>query len=134
MTLYAGNRSPFSRGGRGVNTKSYGDLMFPDSDISFVSSGRPSTDRMSPSIYDYLDSTKTPRMTHEDHYYMDRSFESAPTPRRSFGQDSHESSGPLWSPQVMVSTSDPAQVLPELPILIPDWMCVYGGWSGITKS
>ncbi|XP_050220556.1 U-box domain-containing protein 52 [Mercurialis annua] len=46
-------RSPFSR--RGMNAKSYGDLSVPDSDISFVSSGRPSIDRMFPGFYDVLE-------------------------------------------------------------------------------
>ncbi|KAJ8758601.1 hypothetical protein K2173_000322 [Erythroxylum novogranatense] len=44
-------RSPFTR--RGPNGKSYGELPAPpDNDISFVSSGRPSIDRIFPSIYD----------------------------------------------------------------------------------
>ncbi|XP_050892027.1 U-box domain-containing protein 52 [Lathyrus oleraceus] len=42
-------RSPFTR--KRPNDKSYGELQMPDSDISFVSSGRPSTDRMFHSIY-----------------------------------------------------------------------------------
>lgn len=45
-------RSPFTRKG---NTKSYGELCVPDTDISFVSSGRPSVDRMFPAFYDVLE-------------------------------------------------------------------------------
>ncbi|KAE9586417.1 putative protein kinase RLK-Pelle-RLCK-IXb family [Lupinus albus] len=40
-------RSPFTRAGR-----SYESSLAPDSDISFVSNGRPSVDRMFPSLYD----------------------------------------------------------------------------------
>ncbi|KHM99859.1 U-box domain-containing protein 35 [Glycine soja] len=46
--------SPFTRSGRG-NYISY-ESSIPDSDISFVSSGRPSVDRMFPSMYDDMDS------------------------------------------------------------------------------
>ncbi|KAI4377584.1 hypothetical protein MLD38_015186 [Melastoma candidum] len=47
-------RSPFSRG-KGANGKPYGECGLPDSDISFVSSGRPSVDRVLPSLYDNMD-------------------------------------------------------------------------------
>ncbi|CAJ1951637.1 unnamed protein product [Sphenostylis stenocarpa] len=43
--------SPFTRAG-----KSYESSKLPDSDISFVSSGRPSIDRLFPTMYDDLDS------------------------------------------------------------------------------
>lgn len=51
------HRSPFTRRGNG---RSYGDLSVPDSDISFVSSGRPSIDRIFPSLYDNNDPNRTP--------------------------------------------------------------------------
>ncbi|KAF2569972.1 hypothetical protein F2Q68_00027401 [Brassica cretica] len=50
-------RSPFTRRGYG---RSYGDLSVPESDISFVSSGRPSIDRMFPNINDMNDPNRTP--------------------------------------------------------------------------
>ncbi|CAL9233790.1 unnamed protein product [Arabidopsis halleri] len=50
-------RSPFTRRGNG---KSYGDLSVPESDISFISSGRPSIDRIFPSLYDNNDPNRTP--------------------------------------------------------------------------
>ncbi|XP_024014162.1 U-box domain-containing protein 52 isoform X2 [Eutrema salsugineum] len=50
-------RSPFTRRGYG---RSYGDLSVPESDISFVSSGRPSIDRIFPNIYDNNDPNRTP--------------------------------------------------------------------------
>ncbi|KAM1743130.1 hypothetical protein ACFX11_013050 [Malus domestica] len=46
-------KSPFTRGGASAN-KSY--ELSSDTDISFVSSGRPSVDHMFPSFYDDLDS------------------------------------------------------------------------------
>ncbi|CAA7015219.1 unnamed protein product [Microthlaspi erraticum] len=52
-------RPPSSR--RGLNGRSYGELSFADSDISFMSSGRPSTERNSlSSLYDNYDSNRTP--------------------------------------------------------------------------
>ncbi|KAF9668416.1 hypothetical protein SADUNF_Sadunf14G0001200 [Salix dunnii] len=51
-------RSPFGRGGQGHSV----DLM-SETDISFVSSSRPSTDRMSSVTYDYMDSGVTPRFS-----------------------------------------------------------------------
>ncbi|CAN8229832.1 unnamed protein product [Cochlearia groenlandica] len=50
--------SPFNR--RGLTGRSYGDLSFADSDISFISSGRPSTERNSLSLYDNSDPNRTP--------------------------------------------------------------------------
>ncbi|XP_010431592.1 PREDICTED: U-box domain-containing protein 52-like [Camelina sativa] len=50
-------RSPFTRRGNG---RSYGELSVPESDISFVSSGRPSIDRIFPSLYDNNDPNRTP--------------------------------------------------------------------------
>uniref|UniRef100_A0A7N2N4C8 RING-type E3 ubiquitin transferase n=1 Tax=Quercus lobata TaxID=97700 RepID=A0A7N2N4C8_QUELO len=50
-------RSPFSR--KGYDGKSYGELTLPDSDISFVSSARPSIDQMF-TVYDNLDIGSTP--------------------------------------------------------------------------
>ncbi|XP_074276410.1 U-box domain-containing protein 35-like isoform X2 [Silene latifolia] len=45
-------RSPFGRGGRHPHVKSYGEIMAIDTDISFVSSGRSSVDRMFPPLYE----------------------------------------------------------------------------------
>lgn len=47
--LIIGSRSPFTR--RGMTDKSYGEISVPDSDISFVSSRRSSTDRSFLSLY-----------------------------------------------------------------------------------
>ncbi|RDX63444.1 U-box domain-containing protein 35, partial [Mucuna pruriens] len=53
--------SPFTRPGRG-SYRSY-ESSIPDSDISFVSSGRPSVDRMFPSSYDDLDTGMNSRLS-----------------------------------------------------------------------
>ncbi|KAK7369833.1 hypothetical protein VNO80_11878 [Phaseolus coccineus] len=53
--------SPFTRPGRG-SYRSY-ESSIVDSDISFVSSGRPSVDRMFPSMYDDMDSGMIPRLS-----------------------------------------------------------------------
>ncbi|KAL6330614.1 hypothetical protein AAG906_003222 [Vitis piasezkii] len=52
-------KSPFTRG-RASLSKSYGELSVPETDISFVSSGRPSIDRIFPFSYDNLDTGMNP--------------------------------------------------------------------------
>ncbi|KAI4376372.1 hypothetical protein MLD38_014141 [Melastoma candidum] len=47
-------RSPFTRG-KGTNGKAYGECTLPDSDISFVSSGRPNAECILPPMYDSMD-------------------------------------------------------------------------------
>ncbi|KAI4337438.1 hypothetical protein L6164_015856 [Bauhinia variegata] len=67
-------RSPFTAR-KGLYGKSYGELSVPDTDISFVSSGRPSTDRLFPSFYDADSGFSQPRLSYSsdiDNY----SFES----------------------------------------------------------
>ncbi|CAM8975697.1 unnamed protein product [Rhodiola kirilowii] len=51
-------RSPFTR--QGYDTKSYIDFGTSDSDISFVSSGRPSVDRLFPSLYESNEGGRSP--------------------------------------------------------------------------
>ncbi|CAI9772440.1 unnamed protein product [Fraxinus pennsylvanica] len=55
-------KSPFSRS-KGFNGKLFGDLSESESDISFISSDRPSTDRMSSMILDGMDSGRTSRLS-----------------------------------------------------------------------
>ncbi|XP_057967879.1 U-box domain-containing protein 52-like isoform X2 [Malania oleifera] len=55
-------KSPFNRG-KGFNGRFGGEFSESDTDISFVSSGRPSTDIMSPLSYDYMDSGRTSRVS-----------------------------------------------------------------------
>lgn len=108
-------RSPFSRGGRSSNIKSYAELSPPEgADISFVSSGRSSgfSSGMSsgrPSI----DHMYPPRLSN-GFDSLDRSFESSRTPHRSsdaysIGNDySYRSSigtGTSWSSENMVSAA-----------------------------
>ncbi|RVW34475.1 U-box domain-containing protein 34 [Vitis vinifera] len=52
-------KSPFTRG-RASLSKSYGELSVPETDISFVSSGRPSIDHIFPFSYDNLDTGMNP--------------------------------------------------------------------------
>ncbi|KAG0481875.1 hypothetical protein HPP92_009959 [Vanilla planifolia] len=88
-------KSPFTRASRG---RSYADLSLTETDISFVSSGRPSVDRAFP-----------PRLTNASDSH-EHSFESARTPLRSadsysFGNEfssiSGASSTTSWSSQNM---------------------------------
>ncbi|VVB08880.1 unnamed protein product [Arabis nemorensis] len=75
-------RSPFTRRGNG---RSYGDLSVPESDISFVSSGRPSIDRIFPNLYDNNnDPNRTPpRLSNISDMDSGPSFESSNYGRRS---------------------------------------------------
>ncbi|PKU63938.1 U-box domain-containing protein 35 [Dendrobium catenatum] len=88
-------KSPFTRGNR---VKSNADLLYNDTDISFVSSGRPSIDR-----------SFQPRHSNASDGH-DHSFESARTPIRSvdsysfgneFSSGSGASSSNSWSSQTM---------------------------------
>nr|CAD1827877.1 unnamed protein product [Ananas comosus var. bracteatus] len=93
-------KSPFTRGGRGTTRKSYADLPMPDStDISFVSSGRPSVDRC----------PFPPRLSSGSDGF-DSSFEMVRTPHRSmdsystsneFSPFSQSSTGTSWSSQAI---------------------------------
>ncbi|XP_038896597.1 U-box domain-containing protein 52-like [Benincasa hispida] len=78
-------RSPFTR--KGYNYKaSYGDLSMQDSDISFVSSGRPSIDRIFPSLYDSQDMggrATPPQISSSTDLDLTRSFESLQLGRMS---------------------------------------------------
>ncbi|KAK7841715.1 u-box domain-containing protein 52 [Quercus suber] len=55
-------KSPFNRNNRASLTKAF-ELSIPDSDISFVSNGRPSIDRMFPSLFDNIESGLNPRLS-----------------------------------------------------------------------
>ena len=75
-------RSPFTR--KRPGDKSYGELHMPDSDISFVSSGRPSTDRLFLSPYNNSDSSfSNPRLSYSSDADGNYSFESINYGRRS---------------------------------------------------
>ncbi|XP_021889386.1 U-box domain-containing protein 52 [Carica papaya] len=76
-------RSPFTR--KGLNGKSYGELPPPpDTDISFVSSGRPSMDRIFPNFYDNQDTIRSPiRLSNISDLDSNNSFESIQFGRKS---------------------------------------------------
>lgn len=77
-----GSRSPFPR--RGLNGKSYGEIYLPHTDVSFVSSGRPSFDRVFPTLHDHLDIGRTPsRMSYSSEIDINQSYEFMQFGRRS---------------------------------------------------
>ncbi|KAG5242914.1 U-box domain-containing protein [Salix suchowensis] len=91
-------KSPFTRRGGIARYES----SIPDSDISFVSSGRPSTDRTSPSFYDAFETGMTPR-TFPAFY---DAFETGMTPRVSNGSDyDYRSFGSLYSGNKSIDAS-----------------------------
>ncbi|XP_047171122.1 U-box domain-containing protein 35-like [Vigna umbellata] len=90
-------QSPFPRG-RGTNRLSCVDFPDSDTEISFVSSDRPSSCRSS-SVYDYIDASRTPRAsTSSDHSCgstrLGLKFNDLGSPDTSF---SHESSRTSFS-------------------------------------
>ncbi|GMQ02578.1 hypothetical protein CsSME_00048736 [Camellia sinensis var. sinensis] len=55
-------KSPFTHR-KGLNGKPHGDYSSPDTDISYVSSGRASIDRIFPSLYDSFETSRSPRLS-----------------------------------------------------------------------
>ncbi|KAJ8526622.1 hypothetical protein K7X08_029099 [Anisodus acutangulus] len=74
-------KSPFTHR-KGPNGKPY-EISQPDTDISFVSSGRPSIDNMFPSFADNYDSGATPPRLSGFSDFEGQNFESMPMGRRS---------------------------------------------------
>ncbi|KAI5659192.1 hypothetical protein M9H77_27985 [Catharanthus roseus] len=96
-------KSPFNRGK--ASTKPYGELSLPDTDISFVSSGRPSTERSFPISSDNQDLMFAPRLSTssetENRFSFGSPFSGSRTSdaNNSFGMFSASSqeSGTSWS-------------------------------------
>ncbi|KAF7849129.1 hypothetical protein BT93_L1214 [Corymbia citriodora subsp. variegata] len=74
-------KSPFTRG-KGSNGRLYGEVGTPDTDISFVSSGRSSIDRMFPSFYDNMDGGYSPRLSDTSNIEHRQSFDATPLAQR----------------------------------------------------
>ncbi|GMG99269.1 hypothetical protein Nepgr_001109 [Nepenthes gracilis] len=55
-------KSPFTRG-KAANGRVYGEISMPETDISFVSSGRSSTDRLFPPLYDSMEFVQAPLLS-----------------------------------------------------------------------
>ncbi|KAG6767750.1 hypothetical protein POTOM_026635 [Populus tomentosa] len=99
-TIVGNNRSPFGTGRYGHSVRSFADLM-SETDISFVSSSRPSTDRMSSTTYDFMDSGLAPRLSTSSA----TSFASihsgpksiGPNSQQGFSSVSHDSGGTSFS-------------------------------------
>ncbi|KAI4329465.1 hypothetical protein L6164_021724 [Bauhinia variegata] len=89
-------KSPFARA-RGLSGRSCLDFVESDTDISFVSSGRPSCDRPSSVLYDYPDSARNSRLsTSSDHSFgsvrLGMKFNDPMSPDMSFSQGSSRTS------------------------------------------
>ncbi|XP_028759578.1 U-box domain-containing protein 35-like [Neltuma alba] len=87
-------KSPFTRGGRS-SYKPY-ESSIPDSDISFVSSGRPSIDRMSNSTYDDFEPGMAPRLSNSSDFdgrSSESSFSGARHSEVNFSFSSQDSGG-----------------------------------------
>jgi hypothetical protein len=103
--------------GRGWNGngKSYGDLVMAESDISYISSGRHSVDRILTSAYDSLDpgGRILPRLSHSSDIDHNQGFESlhlgwrsldATSPTEFSSRNSHDTDSLSNSPHSMVSS------------------------------
>ncbi|KAJ7949806.1 Protein kinase domain [Quillaja saponaria] len=100
-------KSPFTRGGRSSITKLH--ELSSETDISFVSSGRPSTDSLFPSIYDNVESGMSDRLSSGSEfdrisfgspYSANRSIDMG-SPQYEFSSRSHESTVSSSSSQNM---------------------------------
>eukprot|EP00261_Vitis_vinifera_P037455 XP_019078698.1 PREDICTED: U-box domain-containing protein 52 [Vitis vinifera] len=80
-------KSPFTRG-RASLSKSYGELSVPETDISFVSSGRPSIDHIFPFSYDNLDTGMNPWLSNSSEMNPRLSNSSDLNTRLSIGRSS----------------------------------------------
>jgi hypothetical protein len=110
-----GSRSPLVGRGWNGNGKSYGDLVMAESDISYISSGRHSVDRILTSGYDSLDpgGRILPRLSHSSDIDHNQGFESlhlgwrsldATSPTEFSSRNSHDTDSLSNSPHSMVSS------------------------------
>ncbi|KAG6585411.1 U-box domain-containing protein 35, partial [Cucurbita argyrosperma subsp. sororia] len=96
-------RSPFTR--KGYNGKMPGEMSVPDTDISFVGSGRPSVDKLFPTYYDAVDPGRMPpRLSNGTDGDIYHSFESQPFGRKSLDVNFQEFSS-IFSEGERLSTS-----------------------------
>lgn len=122
-----GNRSPFLRGGRASNAKLGSEPLDLDTDISFISSERPSSDRMSNVVYEYMDSGPTPRISSSsDHSFGSIRIGPAFGDPNSlnFSSISQESGRTSCSSTSMVSTHQPPTCT-----LIHTWAHILRAWN-----
>ncbi|KAF9678119.1 hypothetical protein SADUNF_Sadunf07G0001900 [Salix dunnii] len=99
-TIVGNNRSPFGAERYGHSGRSIADLM-SETDISFVSSNRPSTDRMSSTTYDFMDSGLTQRLSTSSATSFasihSRTKFTGPNSQQGFSSVSHDSGGTSFS-------------------------------------
>ncbi|PSS01583.1 Serine/threonine-protein kinase [Actinidia chinensis var. chinensis] len=95
-------KSPFTR--HKASNRSYGDLSMCDTDISFVSSGRPSTERMHGYPFDSQESAAPPRLSYgsdkDNRSSFGSAFSAVKSPDQSFMHgfsSSSESASMSWS-------------------------------------
>ncbi|KAK2965457.1 hypothetical protein RJ640_008251 [Escallonia rubra] len=107
-------KSPFA-GGRGLHGKLHGDISESDTDISFVSSGRPSSDRMSSLLYDSMDSSRASRVSTSSEYSLGPVHLGTKSTEAGFAQEFSSSS--LESDKTSSSTHETDDVDAEMRML-----------------
>lgn len=120
-------KSPFSHR-KGPNGRSYGDLSQLDKDISFVSSGRPSVERMRPS-FDSFETSSTPRFSNFSDI-DNQGFESYQFGRRSVDSNtphelSYTSSDSDFNPSTSPPTDDVEAEMRRLKLELKQTMDMY---------
>ncbi|XP_065622001.1 U-box domain-containing protein 52-like [Quercus suber] len=61
-------RPPFTKGGRGLNSKAYSGILESDNHISFISCEKPSTEKMFPTVCSFTDSGQTSQLSTQSIY------------------------------------------------------------------
>lgn len=128
------NRSPFTR--KGYNYKSsYGDLSMQDSDISFVSSGRPSIDRIFPSHYESQDLERRstpPQISSSTDLDLTRSFESLQLGRMSIDMNFPSEFSSISQDSDRLSVSSQSMVISFHPLFY--CLCLYSRFCNSCRS
>lgn len=88
-----------------------GEMSLPDTDISFVSSGRPSVDRLFPTFFDTPDSSRIPlRVSNGNDVDLYHSFESQQFGRKSVDINYPPEFSSIFSDGDRLSTSSQSMV------------------------
>ncbi|KAM3757394.1 hypothetical protein ACB098_02G184400 [Castanea mollissima] len=61
-------RTPFTKGGRDMNSKAYSEILESNKDISFINCEKPSTEKMFPTVCNFTDSGETSQLSTQSIY------------------------------------------------------------------
>ncbi|WCJ37178.1 Protein kinase protein with adenine nucleotide alpha hydrolases-like domain [Euphorbia peplus] len=123
-------RSPFERAGKGCNVKSFGDMMETETDISFVSSSRASTDRASSVTLDLMDPYLTSRISTSSESSLGSirtgpKFSDFSSLHDQFSPFSHDSDRTSFSASSMICMDDAETEMKRLRLELKQTMDLY---------